>query len=265
VDTFSTLGGQIATALQNAAFVKEIQAVSESLREVNRTKDRFMSSMSHELRTPLNSIIGFSEVLLMGISGDLSAEVQADVQAIFDNGRHLLGIINDLLDLAKIESGTLALHLEPIEIAALFEDVRANNAGLLVDKPVEMLIQLEDDLPALQADPIRINQILNNLVSNAAKFTDEGSITLCAYRHNDQICLEVQDTGVGIHEDDLDRVFERFQQTDQDHARSAKGTGLGLDITRQLVELHGGRIKVRSKLGKGSVFGVYLKVINESL
>jgi signal transduction histidine kinase len=260
VELLRTVAGQVSIALQNVAFVEEIQAASERLREADRLKNTFMSSMSHELRTPLNSIIGFSEVLLMGISGDLPDEAQADVQAILDNGNHLLGIINDLLDLAKVESGSLELYPEPIEVAALFEDVRANNAGLLVDKPVDMLVQLQDDLPPLQADPIRIKQVLNNLVSNAAKFTDEGRITLRAYSADEWLCLEVQDTGVGIHADDLDRVFERFQQTDKDRARSAKGTGLGLDITRQLVELHGGAITVRSELGKGSTFCVRLPI-----
>jgi signal transduction histidine kinase len=260
LNVLSTLSGQVSTALQNAAFVKEIQSTSQRLRETARIKDRFMSSMSHELRTPLNSIIGFSEVLSMGISGELPAEAQEDVQAIFENGQHLLGIINDLLDLAKIESGTLALHPEPIEIAKLFDEVKTNNAGLLVDKAVEMRVQVEDDLPLLQADPIRVNQVLNNLVSNAAKFTDAGSITLRAYRDDDWVCLEVQDTGAGISADNLEKIFERFQQTDDDHARSAKGTGLGLDITRQLVELHGGTIAVRSQPGEGSTFRVRLPI-----
>jgi methyl-accepting chemotaxis protein len=260
VDVFSTLAGQIATALQNAAFVGEIQETTEKLRQVDRLKNEFMSSMSHELRTPLNSIIGFAEVMLMGISGALPSDVREDVQAIYDNGQNLLTIINDVLDLAKIEAGILTLNLEPIPVASLIEGVRTKNAGLLVGKPIEMLIQVQDDLPPLHADPIRINQILNNLVSNAVKFTKQGTVTLRAFREADWLCLQVQDTGVGISETDMDKVFERFQQVDGSHARRAAGTGLGLPITRQLVELHGGTIEMRSKLKKGSTFTVRLPI-----
>jgi PAS domain S-box-containing protein len=259
VDVFSTLAGHIATALQNAAFVEEIQDIAAQLRQADRLKSDFLSSMSHEIRTPLNSIIGFAEVLLMGISGDLPPAVEEDIQAIFENGQNLLKIINDILDLAKIESGTLALHPEPVEIAPLLEEVKANNAGLLVDKPVEMLLQVEDDLPTLEADPVRIHQVLNNLVSNAVKFTAEGTITLRAFRRDDWLCLEVQDSGVGIGEQDLSRIFDRFEQAG-DAVSRARGTGLGLSIVRQLVEMHGGTIEARSALGQGSTFSVYLPI-----
>jgi signal transduction histidine kinase/HAMP domain-containing protein len=256
-DTFSTLAGQIAIALQNAAFVEEIQDIAAQLRQADRLKSQFLASMSHEIRTPLNSIIGFAEVLLLGISGELPPGVEEDVQAIFDNGRNLLKIINDILDLAKIESGTLALYPEPIEIAPLLEEVKVNNAGLLVDKPVEIRIQVEDDLPTLEADPVRVHQVLNNLVSNAVKFTAEGDVILRAFRRDDWLTLEVQDSGVGIGEQDLARVFDRFEQAG-DAASRAKGTGLGLSIVRQLVEMHGGTIEARSTLGQGSTFSVRL-------
>jgi PAS domain S-box-containing protein len=276
VDVFSTLAGQIATALQNAAFFEELQRTTERLRQVDRSKSDFMSSMSHEIRTPLNSIIGFAEVLLMGISGDLPPDAQEDVQAIYDNGQSLLKIINDILDLSKIEAGALTLNPEPIVIADLLQDVLNNNAGLLVDKPLEMLLEIEDDLPTLEADLIRMQQILNNLVSNAVKFTEQGAITLRAFSERrlqspeqsgrgeargEWICLQVQDTGIGISEEDLERVFERFEQVDGSHQRRAKGTGLGMPITRQLVELHGGTIDVSSKLGEGSTFSVRLPVV----
>jgi methyl-accepting chemotaxis protein len=260
LDVFSTLAGQIATALQNAAFVGEIQATAVQLRQVDRLKNEFISSMSHELRTPLNSIIGFAEVMLMGISGDLPPDVREDVQAIYDNGQNLLNVINDVLDLVKIEAGTLTLNRESLQVAALIEGVRAKNAGLLVGKPIEMRVQVQDDLPPLHADPARINQILNNLVSNAIKFTKQGTVTLRAFRDDDWLCLQVQDTGIGISETDMDKVFERFQQVDGSHARQAEGAGLGLPITRQLVELHGGTIAVSSQLGEGSTFSVRLPI-----
>ncbi|MGD9100089.1 MAG: ATP-binding protein, partial [Anaerolineae bacterium] len=262
LNVLSTLAGQVATTLQNAAFVEEIQDIAAQLRQADRLKSDFLSSMSHEIRTPLNSIIGFAEVLLMGISGDLPPGVEEDIQAIFDNGQNLLKIINDILDLAKIESGTLTLHPEPIKVAPLLEEVKANNAGLLVDKSVEMLIQVEDDLPTLEADPVRVHQVLNNLVSNAVKFTAEGTITLRAFRRDDWLCLEVQDSGIGISEGDLSRIFDRFEQAGDAMSR-ARGTGLGLSIVRQLVEMHGGKVEARSTLGQGSTFSVHLPITGQ--
>ncbi len=258
LNILSTLAGQIAIALQNAAFVKEIQQTTERLREVDRLKSEFLASMSHELRTPLNSIIGFAEVLLMGISGELPPDTLEDVQAIYDNGQHLLRIINDVLDLAKIEAGTLALNPEPIQVTPLLEEVKTNNAGLLVNKPVEMVIETETDLPEIQVDPLRLNQILNNLVSNAVKFTEKGTITLSAFCDDGWLCITVQDTGIGIRESDLDKIFERFRQADGSSARRAEGTGLGLAITRHLVHMHGGSVSVHSQVGQGSTFTVRL-------
>jgi len=238
--------------------VKEIQQTTERLREVDRLKSEFLASMSHELRTPLNSIIGFAEVLLMGISGELPSDTLEDVQAIYDNGQHLLRIINDILDLAKIEAGTLALNPEPIQVTPLLEEIKTNNAGLLVNKPVEMVIKTETDLPEVQGDPLRLNQILNNLVSNAVKFTEKGTITLSAFRDDGWLCIEVQDTGIGIQDSDIDKIFERFRQADGSSARRAEGAGLGLAITRHLVHMHGGSVSVRSQVGQGSTFTVRL-------
>ena len=254
---YQSLAKEGATALQAAR-----------LRTGDQVKGEFLAHMSHELRTPLNSIMGFAEVLLMGISGELPFEAREDVQAIFDNGMHLLDIVNDVLDLSKIETGSLTLHREPIQIVALLEGVKANNAGLLVDKPVTMLVQATGDLPTLEADPVRLNQIMNNLVSNAVKFTQKGRITLRAFREDAShentgtvwICIAVQDTGIGIDEDDLEKIFERFQQVSDSDVQHAQGTGLGLSITRQLIELHGGTIEVQSQLGKGSTFTVRLPI-----
>jgi len=217
--------------------------------------------MSHELRTPLNSIIGYTELMLMGVS-EIDPETLEDVQAIYDNGKHLLRIINDILDLAKIEAGQMELEMEEVHIPALLDEVKTSNAGLLINKPVEILIEAEQDLPTVEADRVRLSQILNNLIGNAIKFTEEGNITLRAFGDTDDggwVCLEVQDTGAGMSEEDLEEIFGRFKQGSS-LTRRAEGTGLGLDITRHLVELHGGTIDVHSEPGKGSTFTVRLPV-----
>ncbi len=261
LDVFQTLTGQITTALQNASLFEEIQQAAERLREVDRLKSEFLANMSHELRTPLNSILGYTEVMLMGISGDLPEETLEDVHAIYDNGQHLLRLINDILDLAKIEAGRMALNIEEVEIAPLLEDVRTNNSGLLVNKPVEMIVEVQEGLPAIKADRVRISQVLNNLVSNAAKFTEQGRITMRAFGDDGEwVCLEVEDTGIGIQESDLESIFEQFRQADGSFKRRAEGTGLGLTITRHLVHMHGGTINVRSQVGAGSTFTVHLPV-----
>jgi PAS domain S-box-containing protein len=260
LDVFATLTGQITTALQNAGLFEEIQRAAERLREVDRLKSEFLANMSHELRTPLNSILGYTEVMLMGINGELDPETLADVQAIYDNGRHLLRLINDILDLAKIEAGRMTLNLESLEVAPLFEEAKTSNAGLLVNKPVEMILEVEENLPSIQADRMRLSQILNNLVSNAVKFTEAGHITLRAFGEDGWVCLEVEDTGAGIKEADLETIFDQFHQGDSSHKKRAEGTGLGLAITRHLVHMHGGSISVRSQVGEGSAFSVRLPV-----
>jgi PAS domain S-box-containing protein len=261
LDIFSTLAGQISTALQNAGLFEEVQQTAERLREVDRLKSEFLANMSHELRTPLNSILGYTEVMLMGLNGDLDPDTQEDVQAIYDNGQHLLRLINDVLDLAKIEAGRMALNIEDVEIAPLLEDIKTNSAGLLVNKPVEMILEIDEELPSIKADRTRVNQVLTNLVSNAAKFTEQGQVTLRAFCEDDEwICLEVQDTGIGIQEADLESIFEQFRQADGSFKRRAEGTGLGLAITRHLVTMHGGTISVHSQVGSGSTFTVRLPI-----
>jgi PAS domain S-box-containing protein len=260
VDVLTTLAGQIATALQNASYFEEVQRTTERLRQVDRLKSEFLASMSHELRTPLNSIIGYTEIMLMGLDSELDPETLEDVQAIYNNGQHLLRIINDVLDLAKIEAGRLELNKEELAVEALVDAASANVTGLLVNKEkrIAFNVEIEHDLPTIWGDQVRLNQILNNLASNAVKFTDEGHITLRAFRDDGWICLEVEDTGIGIAEEDQSRIFERFQQVDGSNARKQEGTGLGLAITRHLVQMHGGTIKVQSELGKGSTFTVRL-------
>ncbi len=238
--------------------ITERKQYEHGLVQTDRLKSEFLANMSHELRTPLNSIIGYTDVLLMGLDGDLDEETLVDVKAIHDNSQTLLRIINDILDLAKIEAGRMTLELHEVNVKEVFDDIKTSNAGLLVNKSVEIKTDVKSGLPNFIVDPMRLNQILNNLVSNAVKFTEKGAITLRAFTEQDWMVLEVEDTGVGIKPEDLDAIFEEFQQADNSSTRTVEGTGLGLAITRSLAELHGGGITVTSEFGKGSTFTVRL-------
>jgi signal transduction histidine kinase len=174
----------------------------------------------------------------------------------------LLKNINDILDLSKIEAGRMELNIEDVYVEPLLEELKTTNAGLFIDKPIEVLVEAEEALPPIEADRVRLSQIINNLIGNAIKFTEEGSITLRGFAADDEgdwVCIEVEDTGVGMDEDDLREIFERFRQVGDVGART-EGTGLGLSITRHLVQMHGGVVDVRSKLGEGSAFTVRLPV-----
>jgi PAS domain S-box-containing protein len=256
------LANQIAVALQNARAYEIQVTAAEEAQKLDRLKNEFLASMSHELRTPLNSIIGYAEVMLDGVDGDLPDEAMEDVKAIHDSGRHLLEMINDILDLAKIEAGRMELDREAVKLTGIVEEVQRTVSILLKEKPVELRVVLPEDLPALDADRIRLRQILNNLVSNAVKFTPEGSITIRAeYVPDDKtVQVSVKDTGIGIAANHLNVVFEQFRQVDGSSKRRAGGTGLGLTITRRLVEMHGGRIWVESTLGEGSTFSFTIPV-----
>jgi signal transduction histidine kinase len=227
------------------------------LREVDRLKSEFLASMSHELRTPLNSIIGYAEVLLDGIDGDLGEEMREDVGAIHGSGKHLLNLINDILDLAKIEAGQMDLIRDNVELKPLVQEVMTTAKVLLMGKPVDLVVDIDESLPLVDADALRLRQILSNLITNAIKFTQEGSITVRAEPHEADpslLLVSVIDTGIGIKAEHLPLVFERFRQVDQSATRRVGGTGLGLAITRQLVQMHGGDLWVQSEVGVGSIF-----------
>jgi signal transduction histidine kinase len=252
----------LATAVQNAVYVEELQRTTNRLREVDRLKSEFLANMSHELRTPLNSIIGYAEIMMMGIDGDMDAETLEDVRAIYENGQHLLAMINDILDLAKIEAGRLTLKFEDnVDLAQILEEAETSNASLFANKPVEFRLIIKDELPSIRADRLRLHQVFNNLISNAQKFTSEGYVEVRAYPQGSHwICVTVEDTGIGIEQKDIPEIFERFQQVDGSSTRSVDGTGLGLAITRELTQMHGGRIEVESKVGEGSEFTVWLPI-----
>lgn len=259
-----TLADQIAVAVENARAFQFQQETAERLREVDRLKSQFLANMSHELRTPLNSIIGYAEVLLDGIDGELNDEATEDVQAIHGGGKHLLTIINDILDLAKIEAGQMFMDRREADTVAVIEDVINTVKILAINKGIELNLEKSEGVPTIYADPIRIKQIVLNLVNNSIKFTEKGSVTVEVYRENEQtLGVRVKDTGIGMTETDLGGLFQQFHQVDGSATRRAGGTGLGLVITRHLVHMHEGEIGVTSEKGKGSTFWFTMPIFAE--
>ena len=259
ISVLQTLSDQVAVAIDNArSFELSQQAVME-MREADRLKSQFLANMSHELRTPLNSIIGFSRVILKGIDGPVTDLMQQDLTAIYNSGQHLLGLINDILDSAKIEAGKMELAFDEVNIADLVHSVLSTMSGLIKDKPIEMRQIIDPALPTVRADAIRVRQVMINLLSNAAKFTEEGAITVSVSPVRDedgrrQIRVSVTDTGPGISEKDQEKLFQAFSQVDASPTRKSGGTGLGLSICKQLINMHGGDIWVESAEGAGSTF-----------
>jgi signal transduction histidine kinase len=255
---------QLGSALQDMRSYQLTQAALEEMREADQLKSQFLANMSHELRTPLNSIIGFSRVILKGIDGPVTDTQREDLNAIYNAGQHLLGLISDMLDISRIEAGKLDLTFGDVNLNEIINGVMTTAIGLVKDKPIDLVTDIPEDLPRIRADSIRIRQVLLNLVSNAAKFTEEGQIAVSARliqkRDRDEILVAVADTGIGIAPDNLDKLFEPFSQVDPSPTRKSGGTGLGLSIARHLVELHGGRIWVESTLDEGSTFAFTLPI-----
>ncbi len=255
---------QSAIAIENVRLFNEIQQKSAQLEVANRHKSEFLANMSHELRTPLNAIIGFSEVLLQRMFGELN-EQQADyLDDIVSSGRHLLSLINDILDLSKIEAGRMELEAAPFSLVAAL-----NNAVTLVRERaqshgIKLALEVAPELDTVVADERKLKQVVVNLLANAVKFTpDGGTVSIRAARDNGQVRLSVHDTGIGIAAEDQQRIFEEFQQASHQGERSREGTGLGLTLTKRMVELHGGTITVQSAPGKGSTFTVALPLMKE--
>ena len=263
------LAAQVAVSVQNAWAFQRSQEIAEReratadrLREVDQLKSQFLASMSHELRTPLNSIIGYSEVLIDGGDGELPEEAVEDIEIIYTSGRHLLAIINDILDLAKIEAQQMHLNREDMDIVQILRDIIKTNQILVGNRPIDLILDSEVDELVLPIDEIRIRQVLLNLFSNAVKFTDEGSVTISLNMlDNETARVAVTDTGMGISEEGQKIVFDQFRQVDGTSTRKKGGTGLGLTITRYLVQMHGGEIEVESEVGKGTTFWFTLPLI----
>lgn len=273
--TFSTLAAQVAVALQNARLYADQLATVERLRELDNMKSAFLANMSHELRTPLNSILGFTQVIMEGLDGPLSEQMVADMQLIERNGSHLLNLINNVLDMAKIEAGRVSLSTEPLSLFELLEDIVMSSSPLARNR--NLTIRLDADRSVdwtVFGDYIRLRQIFVNLLGNAIKFTDEGGITVEMERmlaasqdEEERIQVRIIDTGIGIPADKLEEIFEAFIQVDTSTTRKASGTGLGLPISRKLVELHGGRLWAISSgiPGQGSTFYLELPVARVSI
>ena len=250
-----TFADQAVIAIQNARLFHEIEDKSRQLEIANKHKSDFLANMSHELRTPLNAIIGFSEVLLERLFGDLNLKQDDYLKDIHSSGRHLLSLINEILDLSKIEAGRMELELSCVDVALTV----ANALTLVRERAQHHAITLVQDVdPALGtvvADERKLKQILLNLLSNAVKFTsDGGRIDVTARRAGAFAEIAVRDTGIGIAAADQDAVFEEFRQVGRDYTRKQEGTGLGLALTRKFVELHGGTIRLESEPGRGSTF-----------
>jgi signal transduction histidine kinase/CheY-like chemotaxis protein len=258
IHLLEAMADSAAVAITNArAYEAERQAV-ERIREADRLKTQFLANMSHELRTPLNSIIGFSRVMLRGIDGPLTDMQSTDLTSIYNSGQHLLGLINNILDISKIEAGKMELSIEPVNLNDIAKTVMSTAIALVKDKPVKLEQDVPQDLPTVMADQTRVRQIILNLVSNAAKFTEHGSIRLRMVAMPKEVMISVTDTGIGIPHDKLEHIFEEFTQVDASTTRKYGGTGLGLAITRRFVDLHKGRIWVESQVGVGSTFNFTL-------
>jgi signal transduction histidine kinase len=261
VQLLRSIATQTGLAIANAQLFQEIGSANEKLRQLDKLKTQFLANMSHELRTPLNSIIGFSRIMLKGIDGPITSAQDEDLTSINNSGQHLLNLINDILDQAKIEAGKMELYFQPVSLYEIASNVLATTRGLIKDRTIELRTNLEENLPLIDGDQVRLRQILMNFLSNAAKFTEEGHITLSIRRYGeDRVLISVADTGMGIDEKDFDKVFQAFEQVDSSPTRSAGGTGLGLPITRWLAKEHGGEIWFESKLGRGTTFMLTLPI-----
>jgi signal transduction histidine kinase len=232
----------------------ELEAQNRRVQEANRLKSEFLANMSHELRTPLNSIIGFAELLQGGEIASDSPEHREFLGDILKSGRHLLELINDVLDLAKVEAGKIEFRAEPVKLGHLLDEVTAVLRGLAAVKRIRLETELDPEVDELTIDPARLKQVLYNYVSNAIKFTaDGGRIAIRAQPHGqDAFRIEVDDNGIGIAPADIGRLFVEFEQLDA--GASHAGTGLGLVLTKRIVEAQGGTVGVKSTLGKGSIF-----------
>ena len=278
IDTFERFASQAAMTIDNAMLIEELKRKNIELERVSRIKSEFLATMSHELRTPLTAIIGFSELLMEEVMGVLTGEQKESLREVLNNAENLLQLINSLLDLAKIESGKMDLNIQPLDILDLFERVRRLTVVLLQKKSHKLIFESTASMPLLYADERKVQQTLLNLISNAIKFTPEGGhITMGAkyfedpkhLNHYDVKVIEglkkeiyqngffeiqVKDNGIGINEKDIKYIFDSFRQVDGSYTRNYEGTGLGLALTKQFIEMHQGRIWVTSQPQKGSNF-----------
>jgi signal transduction histidine kinase len=247
-------------AIQNANLFHEIEEKGKKLAVASQHKSQFLANMRHELRTQLNAILGYTELILDGIYGDTPEKAQAVLKRVESNGKHLLGLINDVLDLSKIEAGQLVLALDNYSLRDVVHSVYSAVETLAAAKNLAFKVEMPPTLPAGRGDERRLTQVLLNLVGNAIKFTDQGEVSITASADNGDYRLAVRDTGPGISEADQKKLFQEFQQADNSLTKAKGGTGLGLAISKRIVEMHGGRIWVESRPGHGSTFSLTLPI-----
>jgi len=260
VDLLETFADQSVLAIQNARLFREIEQKSRELAEASKHKSQFLANMSHELRTPLNAILGYAELMLDSIYGEPTEKMRSVLERLQSNGRHLLGLINDVLDLSKIEAGELILSLSDYSLDDVVQGVVSAVEPLAAEKRLAFKAEVAPDLPTGRGDGRRLSQVLLNLVGNAIKFTDKGEVAIRASVTNGAFTVAVCDTGPGIAAADQVKIFEEFQQADSSITRKKGGTGLGLSIAKRIIEMHGGRIWAESEPGKGSIFHFTLPV-----
>ena len=263
VDLIKTFAAQSALAIQNARLFHEIEDKSRQLAEASQHKSQFLANMSHELRTPLNAILGYTELMVDGAYGEPSEKMMGILKRLEANGKHLLGLINDVLDLSKIEAGQLVLELSDYSVQDIAQTVRGTLEPLAADKKLAFKVEMAGELPPGHGDGRRLTQVLINLVGNAIKFTDAGEVAIKAEANNGSFNVSVRDTGPGISAADQAKLFQEFQQADNAITKKKGGTGLGLAISKRIIEMHGGKIWVESQPGQGSTFSFTLPVIVE--
>jgi len=256
VELLETLASQSAVAIHNARVYRELQERSRQLEVAGRHKSEFLASMSHELRTPLNAVIGFSDVLLERMFGDLNDRQDEYLRDIRDSGRHLLELINEILDLSKVEAGRMEIDRAPVSLSNVLEHGVAMVRERAARRGVALTLDTRGNLELVSADELKLKQVVLNLLTNAIKFTEaSGSVHVNARLEGGEAQVEVRDTGIGIAEDEQERIFEAFQRGGRGVRTSTEGTGLGLTLSKRIVELHGGRMWMQSRLGEGSTFG----------
>ena len=260
VDLLRTFAAQSVLAIQNARLFSEIGQKSQQLEVASQHKSQFLANMSHELRTPLNAVLGYTELILDSIYGEVPEKARTTLERIQSNGRHLLGLINDVLDLSKIEAGQLTLSLADYSIKGVVHNVYGAVESLATSKNLALKVELPKDLPPAHGDERRLTQVLLNLVGNAIKFTDTGEVAIRTSVANGSYTVAVHDTGLGIAEQDQGKIFEEFQQADSSITKQKGGTGLGLAIAKRIIEMHGGRLWVEFELGHGSTFAFTVPV-----
>jgi GAF domain-containing protein len=260
IELLTTFADQAVIAIENVRLFDEIQDKSRQLEVASQHKSQFLANMSHELRTPLNAILGYTELMADGIYGELPEKTMGVLKRLESNGRHLLGLINDVLDLSKIEAGQLVLDLSDYSLEDIAQTVRSTLEPLAADKKLAFKVEVAPKMPAGYGDGRRLTQVLINLVGNAIKFTDAGEVVITGTATDGSFHLSVRDTGPGISAVDQAKLFQEFQQADNAITRKKGGTGLGLAISKRIVEMHGGKIWLESQVGRGSTFSFMVPV-----